>query len=95
MKLTKNADLDKYGYSGCGIGFDVRSQISLPIGEWGKNIIFGVDNSSSKHLDNRIEDILVLGDGSTDAFDDTTTTSEAKYFVNITKSRKKNCLSLH
>ena len=33
VKLTKNADLDKYGYSGCGIGFDVRSQISLPIGE--------------------------------------------------------------
>ena len=78
MKLTKNADLDKYGYSG-----------------WGKNIIFGVDNSSSKHLDNRIEDIIVLADGSTDALDDTTTTSEAKYFVNITKSRKKNCLSLH
>ena len=26
VKLTKNADLDKYGYSGYGIGFDARSQ---------------------------------------------------------------------
>ena len=25
MKLTENADSDKYGYSGSGIGFDARS----------------------------------------------------------------------
>ena len=27
VKLTKNADLDKYGYSGNGIGFDTSLQL--------------------------------------------------------------------
>ena len=30
VKLTTNADPDKCGYSGYGIGFDTRSQLSLP-----------------------------------------------------------------
>ena len=30
VKLTTNADPDKCGYSGYGIGFDTRSQFSLP-----------------------------------------------------------------
>ena len=30
VKLTKNAGLDKYKYSGYGIGFDSRSEFSLP-----------------------------------------------------------------
>ena len=47
MKLSKNTDLDKYGYSGFGIGFEARSQFSWPHGSWSKNVvIFGVDNSS-------------------------------------------------
>ena len=29
VKLTKNADRDKYKYSGYGIGFDSRSEISF------------------------------------------------------------------
>ena len=47
VKLTKNADLDKYKYSGYGIGFDSRSEFSLPDCAMGKNvIIFGADMSS-------------------------------------------------
>ena len=30
IKLTKNDDPDKYGYSGYGIGFDARMLYSLP-----------------------------------------------------------------
>ena len=30
VTLTKNADIDKYGYSGYGIGFDTRSRFSFP-----------------------------------------------------------------
>ena len=53
VNLTKNADPDKNTYSGQGIGFDTRSQLSLPGGSFGKNgIIFRVDNSSSVHVDN-------------------------------------------
>ena len=40
MKLTTNADPDKYRHSGYGVGFDARSQLLLPIGEWGKIVIF-------------------------------------------------------
>ena len=54
MKLTKNVDPDKYGYSGYGIRFSACSKSFLSNDEWGKNIvIFRVDKSSSKHADNR------------------------------------------
>ena len=32
VTLTKNADIEKYGYSGYGIGFDRRSSFSFPCG---------------------------------------------------------------
>ena len=37
--------------------------------------------------------ILVLAKDSTNGLDDTTITAEAKYYVNINKSRKKTCLN--
>ena len=54
VKLTKNADIDKYGYSGYGIGFDRHGSFSFPGTGIGKNvIIFGADMSSSMNIDNR------------------------------------------
>ena len=54
VTLTKNADIDKYGYSGYGIGFDRRSSYSFPSGRFGQNvIIFGADMSSSLLIDNK------------------------------------------
>ena len=29
VKLTKNTDIDKYGYSRCGIGFDRKASFSI------------------------------------------------------------------
>ena len=56
VKLTKNADPDKYDYSGYGIGFDSRSEFSFKNRSMGKNaIIFGADMSSSVHIDNQIK----------------------------------------
>ena len=58
VTLTKNADIDKYGYSGYGIGFDRRSSFSFPGGGFGQNVlIFGVDMSSSAHINNKKKDI--------------------------------------
>ena len=72
VKLTKNADIDKYGYSGYGIGFDRRSSFSFPGGGFGQNIIiFGVDMSSSTKIDNRKKDILILGKGPTQGLEHT------------------------
>ena len=66
VKLTKNVDLDKYKFTGYGIGFDSCGEYSLPDGSLGKNvIIFGVDMSSSVHIDNKGKDILILGIGPT------------------------------
>ena len=53
VTLTKNIDIDKYGYSGYGIGFDRRGKFSFPGGGYGQNVlIFGVDMSFSAHIDN-------------------------------------------
>ena len=51
--LTKNADIEKYGYSSFGIRSDRRSSFSFPGVGFGQNVlIFGVDMSSSSHIDN-------------------------------------------
>ena len=54
VKLTKNADIDKYGYSGYGIEFDRHGRFSFPGTRLDRNvIILGVDMSSSTNIDNR------------------------------------------
>ena len=54
VSFTKNADIDKYRYSGYGIGFDRRSRFSFPVGGFGQNIlIFGADMTSSTHVNNQ------------------------------------------
>ena len=54
VTLTKNADIDKYGYSGYGIGFDRKGSFSFPGGGYGQNvIIFGVDMTFTTHTDNK------------------------------------------
>ena len=66
VTLTKNADIDKYKYSGYGTGFDRRSSFSFPGGGFGQYIIFfGTDMNSSIHIDNKGKDILILGRGPT------------------------------
>ena len=74
VTLNKNVNIDQYGYSGYGIGFDRRSSYSFPGNGFGQNIlIFGVDNSFSIHIDNKKKDILVLGKGPTQGLEHTLT----------------------
>ena len=73
VTLTKNADIDKYGYSGYGIGFDRKSSFSFPGGGFGQNVlIFGADMSSSPHINNK-KAMLVLGKGPTQELEHTLT----------------------
>ena len=58
-------------------------------------IIFGADMSSSVHIDNKNEDILILVKGSTQGLDDTILTAEAIYHINFTQPNKRFVLSLH
>ena len=93
VTLTKNADNDKYGYSGYGIGFDRKSSFSFPGGGFGQNLlIFGADMSSSAHIDNKKKDILVLGKGPTQELEHTLT-AEKMYSFNFTVTKNKFCLS--
>ena len=39
VKITNNADSDKYSYSRYGIGFDPRSLFSIPNFDWSKNVV--------------------------------------------------------
>ena len=90
--MTKNPDIDKWGYSGYGTGFDRGSSFSFPGGRFGQNaIIFGTDMSFSAHIDNTKNDILVLGKGPAQGLEHTLT-AEKIYTITMTK---KNCLSLH
>ena len=70
VRLTKNADIDKCKYSGYGIGFDRKRSSSIG-NEVGRNaIIFGLDMSSSTHIDNKKKDILILGKGPTQGLEE-------------------------
>ena len=94
VRLTKNADINKYQYSGYGIGFDGKSSFSFPSGAFGQNvIIFGVDMSSSAHFDNKKKDILILSKGSTQCLEHTLT-AEKMYSISVTVTKKKFCLNL-
>ena len=82
VNLTKNAEKDKYEYPGYGFGFDARDFFSLSNGsDFGKSvIIFGVDMGSSVGIDNKKDDILILGAGSTGGLVVITLTAETKIF---------------
>ena len=74
VTLIKNADIYKYRYSGYGIGFDRRSSFSFPGGGFGQNVlVFGADMSSSAHINNKKNDILVLGIGQIQGLEHTLT----------------------
>ena len=78
-----------YGYSGYGIGFDRRSSFSFPGNGLGQNVlIFGVDMSSSSHIDNKTKNILVLGKGPTQGLEHALT-AEKMYSISFTVTNKK------
>ena len=95
VTLTKNADIDKYRYSGYGIRFDRRSSFSFPGGGFAQNIIFGADMDSSIHVDNKGKDILIVGKGPMQGLGEHSLTAEKMYSINFTVTKKTFCLSLH
>ena len=90
VKLTKHPDIDQYKYSGYGIWFARKESFSFG-NEIGRNIIiFGVDISSSPHIDNKEKDILIIRKGPTQGLEHTLT-AEKLYSINFAKL----CLNLH
>ena len=93
-RLAKNADINKYGCSGYGIGFDRRGRFSFPGRGFGINVkIFVANISTSVEFDNKKghfnsskKSIRRIR---------TYTTAEKMYSATFTVTRKKFCLSLH
>ena len=83
---TRNANPDKYSYSGHGTGFDYRSLFSIPD-------LIGVDISSSIDIDNKNKDILSLAKGRTPGLDNTALTAEAEYSIDFAWSQRIFCLA--
>ena len=68
VSFSKNVDVDEYKYFGYEIGFDRKGEFSCRNG-FGRNLsAFGVDMSSSVHVDNKRKDILILGEGPTQGY---------------------------
>ena len=79
-------DKDKYKYFGYGIGFDKKGFFSYPSGGTDRNvIIFGVDMSSSPHIDNKGKDILILGKVPTQGLGEHLLPAEKMYPINFNK----------
>ena len=80
--MTKNADTVKHKYQGHGIGFDLFGIFSYPNGGNGNNvIIFEVDMTNPKHVNNKTKDVLVLGHGLIQKIFDTTIYAEKNVFT--------------
>ena len=95
VSLTKNVDIIKYKYSGYGIGFNRHGSFSHPSSGTGRNvIIFRVDISLSTKIDNRKNDMLILGKGPSQGLEHTLS-AEKMYSINFTENNKTFCLSLH
>ena len=96
VKITKNTDVNKYKYSGYGIGFDGKGVFTHPTGSFGNNaIIFGVDMSSSVHIDDKKKDILILGKGPAQGLGEHSLIVEKMYSINFSAIKRRFCLSLH
>ena len=95
--MSKTSRIDKYKYSGYGIGFGIDRKGQFPFGNgYGRNVIIsGVDTSSSVNVDNKKEDILILGKGSTEGLGEHSLLAEKIYSLNFTENSKKFCLSVH
>ena len=66
---------------------------SNPSGFSKNSIIFGADMILSVHIDNKKNDILILGNDPTDGLDNTTLTAEKEYSIKL-QSNRRNFVSV-
>ena len=80
--VTKNSEIDKCRYSGYRIEFDGIGRFSFPGGGVGQNLLIcGADMSSSAHIDNKKNDILVVGIGPTQGLEQTLTVEKCTRLI--------------
>ena len=75
--------------SGCSIRFDSHSVFSLLDSSMGKNVfIFEADMSPSVHIDNKGENILIIGKVRAQGLDNTTLTTGKKILLILNNQEK-------
>ena len=84
-KLLRNAIKSKFTYNGQGIPFDGEGSWSFDNAFARNAIIFGIDNTSSSHTDNRKNNFLVLNEGPIDGINDSTGAAERKFVLTLAK----------
>ena len=92
VKLAKNADPDKYVYIVYG-NESVSVQSFRYLTE--NVIIFGVDMTSSRHIDNKKKHISILGRNPVQKLDYTMLIVEAQYLIKFSRSNRKFYLNLN
>ena len=93
--IVKNEDQEKFVYTGCGIAFYGKSEWSLGNYSTRNIVTFWVDNSASSHAGNLKNEFLILGEGPTFVINESFSTSEKKFGINVIKAKRKFCLSFH
>ena len=78
VKLVRNAVKKIFTYNGRGIAFEGEVFWTFDNDSARNVVIFGVDNSSSSHTDIQKNKFLILGEGPTQGFNDSTSAAEKK-----------------
>ena len=89
VKLVRNIIKNKFTYNGWGIAFDVEGSWSFGNNFVENVAIFGVDNISSSDIDNRKNNFVVLGEGSTGNINDSIGGAGKKLPLTLVKQIKK------
>ena len=84
-KLTKNVDKSKFTYNGRGTSFNGKGYWSFDNDTARNVVIFGVDISSSPHINNLKNDFLVLGERTTEGINGSVGAAEKKLVLTLVK----------
>ena len=91
--IVKNSDKEQHVHSGYSITFNSTDWGNFGNGTARNFIIFGIDKSSSSHVDNHKNNFLILGLDATFGINGSFSLQEKKFSINFTKANIK--LSLH
>ena len=95
VKLTKNKNKSKFTCNGERIAFDGKGYWSFD-NDYDRNVaIFGVDNSSSSHIDNPKNNLSVSCKGRSEGINSCVGSEGKKININFSEANTKFCLSLH
>ena len=87
---------EKWVFTGKGIAIDSDGSYGMGQQGLGRNVIlFGVDNTNSKHPVNRPHHFMVLGNGNTQLVENVNSIPEKGLAINMTFPGKKFVLSIH